>query len=697
VKLAGVDVGGTFTDVIVVDTESRDVRIHKVPSTPDDPSEGLIAGLRSLDSGSADMDFLVHGSTIATNSLLQHDGATAGMITTRGFRDILHIARHQRPLHYSIQMEVPWQDRALIRRRHRKVVTERLDAAGQVVTPLDQEEVAAVARELRDAGVESIVIGFLNSYRNPEHEERARSIVEEVCPGAFVTTSSSLFPQFREYERFTTAAINGFVGLKVRRYIDHLVERMNEAGMRTELRLMRSNGGAATSDFASRYPATLLLSGPAAGVLAGAHVASACGRTSLITFDMGGTSADIGIVTARGISEATARDTFVAGYPVLIPMIDVHTVGAGGGSVAYVDPGGAFRVGPRSAGARPGPACYGMGGSEPTVTDANIVLGRLRADHFLGGAMTVQPELAERAMQELGASLGLSALDAAAGVVTVVNHNMANAIRSRTIQKGHDPREFALVAFGGAGPLHAAEVARSLGVPEVLVPMYPGITSAMGLLTTDLKYDLIQNEFMLDGDADPARLNADFERLDAEALAQLRRDRVPADSITLEHAADCRYVGQGYELRVPVPPGPLTDEGLRRFWQDFHRLHREEYGHAFPDNPIELVNIRLVAIGRLPKMPDAAAPEGGSLEEASAGTATVHFDQGGLRAFETPLYERPLLPVGARVAGPAILLQADSTAVVPPDASAEVLPTGDLLIRVADAPADGAREETTWR
>jgi len=684
VRLAGVDVGGTFTDVIVVDTESRAVSIHKVPSTPDDPSEGLIEGLRSVDSGSADVDFLVHGTTIATNSLLQHDGATAGMITTRGFRDVLHIARHQRPLHYSIQMEVPWQDRALIRRRHRKVVTERLGAAGEVITPLAEDEVANVARELSEAGVESIVIGFLNSYRNPEHEERARSIVEEVCPDAFVTTSSSLFPQFREYERFTTAAINGFVGLNVRRYIDRLVERMGRAGMKAELRLMRSNGGAATSEFAARYPATLLLSGPAAGVLAGARVAGASRRSRVVTFDMGGTSADIGIVTPGGITEATARDTFVAGYPVLIPMIDVHTVGAGGGSVAYVDPGGAFRVGPRSAGARPGPACYGQGGTEPTVTDANMVLGRLRPDHFLGGAMTVRRDLALQAIEGLGRSLGLSALDAAAGVLTVVNHNMANAIRSRTIQKGHDPREFALVAFGGAGPLHAADVARSLGVPEVIVPMYPGITSAMGLLTTDLKYDLIQNEFMLDAGADIDRLNADIVRLDAEARAQLARDRVPADSIGLDHAADCRYVGQGYELRVPLPAGPLTADGLRRFWDDFHRRHEEEYGHAFPGNPIELVNVRVIATGRLPKIPDVPPPAGGSLAEAAAGTAAVHFEDGGLRSFETAFYERPRLPVGARVEGPAILLQADSTAVVPPGASAEVLTTGDLLIRVGE-------------
>jgi N-methylhydantoinase A len=681
-KLAGVDVGGTFTDVIVVDTESRRVRIHKVPSTPDDPSRGLIEGLTATGPEAGEVDLLVHGTTIATNSLLQHDGARVGMITTRGFRDILHIARHQRPLHYSIQMEVPWQDRALIRRRDRKVVTERMGPRGEVITPLDEQEVATAARELREAGVESIVIGFINSYRNPEHEERARSIVEEVAPEAFVTTSASLFPQFREYERFTSAAINGFVGLRVRRYLRRLVERMREAGMHAELRLMRSNGGVATAEFAARYPATLLLSGPAAGVLAGAHVGRACGRHHLITLDMGGTSADLGIVTERGIVEATARDTFVAGYPVLIPMIDVHSVGAGGGSVAYVDPGGAFRVGPRSAGARPGPACYGLGGSEPTVTDANLVLGRLRADHFLGGEMKVEPALAQRAVGELGARLGLSTLEAAAGIVTLVDHHMANAIRSRTIQKGHDPRHFTLVAFGGAGPLHAAAVARLLGVPEVIVPRYPGITSAMGLLSGDLKYDLIQNEFMLDTEADLERLDADFRRLDAEARSQLRRDGVAEVDIRIRHAADCRYLGQGYELRVPMPEGHLDAGSIRRLREEFNRLHREEYGHAFPDNPIELVNIRVVATGRLPRMPELPPPAG-SGTPAPIDRAGVHFARdGGLETHATAFYERMRLPVGTRLEGPAVLLQADSTVVVPPGAGAEVLPSGDLLIQV---------------
>ena len=682
-KLAGVDVGGTFTDVIVADTETGEVWIRKVPSTVADPSEGLIAGVSGADGDPAAIDALLHGTTIATNALLQHDGARVGLITTLGYRDILHIARHQRPQHYSIHQEVPWQDRALIRRRYRKVVTERIGPSGEILVPLAEDEVAQAAAELRDRGVESVVIGFINSYRNPAHEERAREIVLSVWPDVFVTTSASVFPQFREYERFTTAAINGFVGLKVRNYLDRLRQRMVDRGMPAELRLMRSNGGVVTGEVAAQLPATLLLSGPAAGVLAGAHAGRSSGQENLITFDVGGTSADIGIVTPRGITEATARDTFIAGYPILVPMIDVHTVGAGGGSIAYVDPGGAFRVGPRSAGAEPGPACYGRGGEEATVTDANVVLGRLRPEYFLGGEMQIDPDLATAAIERLSAQLELGTSETAAGVITLVNHNMANAIRSRTIQKGHDPRQFTLVAFGGAGPLHAAEVARSLGIPQVLVPVFPGLTSAIGLLSTDLKYDLIQNEFMLDRDADLERLAADFARLDDEAREQLRRDGVRDEHVTLQHAADARYVGQGYELRVPMAAGALDEDALKAFTADFNRLHEEEYGHVFPENPIQIVNIRVVAIGEMPKLPALPAPTATSLADARIDEAPVQFSEdGSVASRATAFYHRDKLPVGEVVPGPAVLVQFDSTVVVPPGASAEALPTGDVLVRV---------------
>jgi N-methylhydantoinase A len=427
---------------------------------------------------------------------------------------------------------------------------------------------------------------------------------------------------------------------------------------------------------------TLLLSGPAAGVLGGVWAGSLSQRDNLITFDAGGTSADIGIVTPRGIVEASARDTFIAGYPVMVPMIDVHSIGAGGGSIAYVDRGGAFRVGPRSAGSEPGPACYGKGGDQPTVTDANMVLQRLDADHFLGGEMLVFPELAEQAIRRLADQLGLDLLDAAHGVVEILNSNMANAIRSRTIQKGFDPRTFSLVAFGGAGPLHAAEVADTLDIPEIIVPAFPGITSATGLLTTDLKYDTIHTEFMLSTDLDLERLNADLRRLEERVRTQLQHDRVPDDKIRLSRWADCRYVGQGYELRAEVPAGDLDSAAMDRVWQRFHEIHAAEYGHSFPTTPIEVVTIRIVGVGEMVRVEALNLTHGTSLEGALVRRGDAYFrTAGGERStHSTAYYDRGRLPVLTPFDGPAIIFQKDSTTVVPPEWRAVVDTAGNLIL-----------------
>ncbi|MGH7340388.1 MAG: hydantoinase/oxoprolinase family protein, partial [Candidatus Rokuibacteriota bacterium] len=489
-----------------------------------------------------------HGTTIATNAVLEHRGARTGMVTSKGYRDILHVARHQRPQHYSIRQELPWQDRPLVRRRYRRGVSERIGPPrGEVLVPLDEQEVRDIARWFRAEGVEAIAVCFLFSYLDPAHEERARALILEECPEAFVTTSVSVSPQFREFERFTTAAMNAFIGPKVRTYVGHLHGELRAQGLSAELHVMASNGGVATPAMVSEKPVLTLLSGPAAGVLGGAWTGALSRRTRLITFDMGGTSADIGLVTDGTFSEATARDTWIAGYPVMVPMIDIHTIGAGGGSVAHVDQGGAFRVGPRSAGAEPGPAAYGRGGTEPTVTDANLVLGRLDPGSFLGGDMTLDEAAASRAIAGLARRLGLEEVEAAEGVLTIVNSNMANAIRSRTVQKGIDPREFSLVAFGGAGPLHGAEVAVMLGIPEVIVPAYPGITSAVGLLTTDLRYDAIKTQFQVRGEIDLARLNDDFRAMRQSLAEQFRADGISPDRISLQRSGDLRYVGQGYE------------------------------------------------------------------------------------------------------------------------------------------------------
>lgn len=686
-KLIGVDIGGTFTDLILADVAQQQTWIHKVPTTVEDPSIGMMQGIQTLcqmaQADCTDIEHVLHGTTIATNTLLTHDGARTGMITTQGYRDIVHIGRHQRPQHYSIMQDIPWQARPLVKRRDRKVVAERLDPKGNTLTPLDEEAAKAAILELKDAGVESIAICFLNSYFDARHEERVAALAQELYPEAFITTSASIFPQFREFERFTTACINAFVGPKVKRYINNLSRSLKEQSVRGELHIMRSNGGVATAEVAGEQPVTLLLSGLAAGVLGGAAAGEKSNRPRLITFDMGGTSTDIGIVTERGFAEATARDTWIAGYPVMVPMIDVHTIGAGGGSIAYVDGGGAFRVGPRSAGAEPGPVCYDKGGQEVTVTDANVVLNRLDPDYFLGGEMAIYPDKAFATVQSLADKMGLDLYETAAGILTIVNNNMANAIRSRTIQKGQDPRKFALVAQGGAGPLHAAEVALSLGIPEVIVPRYPGITSAMGLLTTDLKHDLIQNEFILSTAPNLDKLNGDLRSLEDQVKAQLRVDGFKDAEMALQRFADCRYVGQGYELRALVPNGELDETALKTVWQQFHDLHTAEYGHAFTENPVELVTLRVTGTGPMPKLSGLPVPTSGNVQDAWLKTAATYFRvKGQLEKYSTDFFDRDRLPMGGKIEGPAIIFQKDSTVLLPPHSHTTVEANGNLIIRL---------------
>jgi N-methylhydantoinase A/oxoprolinase/acetone carboxylase beta subunit len=686
VKLIGVDVGGTFTDLVLCDTEAGRTEIHKVPTTSDDPSRGVIQGVRELCQrahvGAGTIDHLFHGTTIATNAVLEHDGAETGMVTTKGYRDILHIGRHQRPQHYSIMQEIPWQDRPLVKRRHRLTVTERLTPPkGGVLVPLDEDEVRAAARQLKAAGVEAIAVCFLFSYLDPRHEARAKAIIQEEYPGCFVTTSSSVSPQFREFERFTTTAMNAFIGPKVRDYVQKLERDMAGAGLKADLHVMASNGGVATASMVAEKPVMTLLSGPAAGVLGGAWTGALSDRKRLITFDVGGTSADIGIVVDGRFAEATARDTWLGGYPLLVPMIDIHTIGAGGGSIAYVDPGGAFRVGPRSAGAVPGPAAYGRGGTLPTVTDANLVLGRLDPEHFLGGAMRLDAGAAAAVIGELARALSLEPQAAAEGVLTILNANMANAIRSRTVQKGLDPRDFSLVAFGGAGPLHGAEVAALLGIPEVLVPPYPGITSAIGLLTTDLKYDAVRTAFQVSDALDVARLNADLGSMEGALIEQFGADGLARDQLAFERAADLRYVGQGYELRVSLPAGALTDAALAAAFERFHRQHEIEYGHAFRRSLIEIVNLRVVGIGRMPKIAASKPARGGALdaEKIKAGRCLFRVD-GSLREVAASFYRREALPIDVPFEGPALVLQRDSTTVVPPGWRAVADAAGNLIL-----------------
>jgi N-methylhydantoinase A len=690
-KVIGVDVGGTFTDIVYCDMSTGEVAIHKVSTTPDDPSRAIIEGVVEIcaanDVAPASIDYLLHGTTTATNAVLEHNGARTGMVTNQGFRDIVHIARHQRVEHYSIMQELPWQNRPLAPRRHRKVVRGRLiPPHGEELEPLSEEDIVAAARALKAEGVEAVAVCFLFSYLNPAHEEEAKRILTRELPGVFITTSSAVSPQFREFERFTTAALCAFVGPKMRTYIGKLDSSLREAGFRADLRIMASNGGVATPAMVEEKPVATLLSGLAAGVLGGAWVGALSGRRKLITFDIGGTSADIGLVVNGRYAETDPRSTSIAGFPLLLPMIDIHTIGAGGGSIAYVDQGGAFRVGPRSAGAAPGPAAYGRGGRQPTVTDANVVLGRLDKDNFLGGAMRLDEVAAHRAIEELANEISLGKLEAAEGVLTVINSNMANAIRSRTVQKGVDPREFALVAFGGAGPLHGAEVAQMLSIPEVIVPPYPGITSAMGLLTTDLKYDAIRTQFQVSGKVDLNRLNADLSEMERRLAAQFAADHLDASKLSFVRDGDLRYVGQGYELKIPFPNGVLRSADLDRIWELFHEAHRREYGHSFAANPIEVVNVRVSGIGAMPKIQRVRPAEEGSLAGAHIRAGQCMFRVGGeLKSYETAFYRRHLLPVEERFPGPSVVLQKDSTTIVPPGWSAINDGAGNLILSTKGA------------
>ena len=684
--MVGVDVGGTFTDLILANTQTAKHVIHKVPTTPHDPSVGVLQGvveLCALAGITPDaVNYVLHGTTTATNAVLEHKGARTGLITNDGFRDILHIARHQRVEHYSIMQDLPWQARPLIERAHRKTVPCRLiPPDGAELVPLDEDAVRRAAQELAAEGVESVAICFLFSYLNPAHEDRAAAIVRAEMPGAFVTTSSSLSPQFREFERFTTAALSAFIGPKVGSYVAALDAALKQIGVTGELRIMASNGGVATARMVTEKPALTLMSGLAAGVLGGGWVGDQAGRNHLITFDIGGTSADIGIINDGQIVETDARSTSIAGFPLLMPMLDIHTIGAGGGSIAHVDAGGAFRVGPQSAGAVPGPAAYGRGGALPTVTDANVVLGRLLPGDFLGGAMTLDPAASEAVIAKLAAGLGLPLLDTAEGVLTILNANMANAIRTRTLQKGIDPRGFALVAMGGAGPLHGAEVAAMLAIPEVIVPPHPGITSAMGLLVTDLKYDAVRTLFQTSGQFNLLRINADLAAMQEDLAGRFAADKIAPDAVSYARIGDLRYVGQGYELKVPIPDGTVDATTIEAVLAAFHSAHAAEYGHAFPQNPVEVVNLRVIGRGAMPRLATAHATEGGSLEQALIRRSdTVFRVNGTLAPYPTAIYQRSALPVGQPFSGPAVILQKDTTTVVPPGWQAEVHPAGSLIL-----------------
>lgn len=692
----GVDVGGTFTDLVLEAVEpggAQRVFTHKVSSTVADQSVGVVQGVIELCAKAGvrpqDIDALFHGTTVATNIVIERNGAEVGMITTKGFRDILHMGRHKRPHNFSLQFDVPWQSAPLIKRRNRIAVDERiLPPDGRVATRLALDQVEQAAELFAERGLDAVVVGFLFSFLNNDHELAAKEIVQRVMPDTFVCASSEVVNTMREYERFSTAAMNAYIGPRTRRYLDNLQSRLRAAGVSAYVRMMQSNGGVSTVEQASRNPVGLLLSGPAGGVIGGRWTGEACDTRDIITIDIGGTSADISVIRGGELTIKNPRDTEVAYLPVLVPMIDIDAIGAGGGSIAYVDSGGAFRVGPKSAGAEPGPACYGKGGTQPTVTDAQVVLGRLDPEHFLGGGLHIDPALSEQAIRtHLAEPLGMSVRDAALGVLKIINNNMALAIASNSVARGIDPRDYSLMAFGGAGPLHGVALGQMIAAKNVIAPLHPGITAAMGLLVTEPRYEFTQSSLTIlqsGSEADFAALDAAFGRLQAEAAAQLAADGIAPGDQRFQRIAECRYVGQGFELRVEVPPGTIAAASAQEMARRFFATHRTEYGHAFEDQPVELVTLRVIGASasdtlRLPKL-----AAGGRLNPAPARLyeRPTTFDDG--QTLATPRYDRMGLLQGDRIEGPAVIVQQNSTTIVPPGYEAAVMRLGDLVItRVA--------------
>tara|TARA_B110000503_G_scaffold63628_1_gene100355 strand:+ start:25284 stop:27383 length:2100 start_codon:yes stop_codon:yes gene_type:complete len=688
----GVDVGGTFTDLVLeksTEIGDQQIFVHKTASTPADQSIGVVNGVRELCAIAGvrpdQIQVFFHGTTVATNIVIERDGADVGMITTKGFRDILHMARHQRPHNFSLQFDVPWQSAPLIKRRNRIAVSERImPPTGQVETPLNLDEVKRAADLFAERKLEAIVIGFLFSFLNNDHELMAKEIMRAAMPDAFICASSEVVNTMREYERFSTAAMNAYIGPRTTRYLNNLQQRLKSAGVNALVRMMQSNGGVSTLEQASKNPVNLLLSGPAGGVIGARWTGEACNQSQVITIDIGGTSADISVIRDGKLTIKNPRDTQVAHLPVLVPMIDIDAIGAGGGSVAYVDSGGAFRVGPRSAGAEPGPACYGKGGSEPTVTDAQVVLGRLDPENFLGGGLKIDPALSEDAIRiKLAGPLGLSVKDAALGILRIINNQMALAIASNSVARGIDPRGFSLMAFGGAGPLHGVALAEAIWAKNVISPLQPGITAAMGLLVTEPRYEFTRSALTIlqnDDAISLENLTKTFDLLHEEATEQLNSDGIPVSEHCFSRIAECRYVGQGFELRVDVPEGPFNAECAAAVTNAFFAVHRTEYGHAFEDQAVELVTLRVIGSAKADTLRLPLLEKGGNLNppEAFLYTRPTIFDNGEMLA--TPRYDRTRLKADDCVAGPAIIVQQNSTTIVPKTYVARVMSLGDIVI-----------------
>lgn len=663
--MIGVDVGGTFTDFSVFNQETGELFNYKDSSTPADPSRAIVKGVQDVleikKAAPEEVSYLAHGTTVGTNALIEKKGCRLGLITTKGFKDLMEIGTQRRPSLYNLQAQKPYP---LVPSGLNCTVTERIRYDGSVETPLDENETREVVRYLKAQGVTAIAVCTLFSFINPVHEERIEEIIHEEFPEAYVTISSKLAPEFREFSRMSTTVMNSYLGPVMEKYVNNFRDSIAKLGIQVEPYVTQSNGSIISIKETIDCPIKTALSGPSAGVIAAAYIGKQCEADKIITFDMGGTSADISLI--ENYTPQVSNERYVEGYPARIPMINIITIGAGGGSIAKIDEGGALKVGPKSAGATPGPACYMRGGENPCVTDANIVLGKLNQKKILGGRMYVDIELAKNAVKtKICDKSNLDMKRAANGIITVVNSNMVRAIRSVSVEKGYDVREFSLMAFGGAGPLHACEVAKELGMKEVLIPPHPGTLCSLGLLLADTKFDLSRTKIMNGEAGNLDDINEQFDNMVEQGTGLLDKEGVPADRRYFEFAVDMRYQRQNFEISIPVPAGKMTEETLKKALADFHAEHKRSYGYCKEDAIVQFVSYRVSAIGVIDKPdlkavelhPEAPIPEPIEVRQVLFQNSDEYV--------ETPVYLRDKFVPGQSIPGPCICEQMDTTLVVP--------------------------------
>jgi N-methylhydantoinase A len=676
----GIDVGGTFTDFVLADAEAGSLLFFKVPSTPEDPSIGIAEGLSEMLAlfriRPEDIGFVGHGTTVATNMMIERRGVAAGLITTRGFRDVLAVGRQTRPSLYDYTVHKP---QPLVPRFRRREVDERLDFKGTVLRPLDEAQAERTVQELLATGVESIAVCLIHAYRNPVHEQRIRELIRRYAPDIYVSISSEVLPEFREFERTSTTVVNAYIGPRVQRYLNRLRDRIERTGVAVQPLTFHSNGGLLPVNTVEKLPVLTCLSGPAGGVVGSVAIGEQAGIADIITFDVGGTSTDVSLI-ASGRPRFTSN-RLVAGYPVKIPMLDIHVIGAGGGSIAHIDDTGALKVGPMSAGAVPGPVAYDRGGTEPTLTDANIALGRLDPESLLAGRMKVRRDLAVAAIVEkIARPLGLGLEAAAWGMLRIGTANMSRAIRAVSTQHGHDAGDFVLFAYGGAGPLHCADVADECGIRRILVPKEPGTLCARGILLANISRDFVHTQLAAVTEEGWSDITHAMEQMVAQADHWLAEEGVGAERRCFRLAIDARYRGQSHDIRVFMER--VAESDRIAFIEAFHETHRTEYGHDIPGLPIEVVNCRVQAVGLVSKGRTRGNADDGSLECTRLGSRRVYFGDGE-GWIDTAVYRREALPGGACLPGPVVIDEMSATTLVMPWQRVHVDLLGNLVIERA--------------